>query len=299
MKAIDFAWGANNFQAAQAKAAGIEAVARYYAPLADAKNLTAGEAQNLISAGLQIIGVFEAGESNALGGASQGTIDGTLAGSQAQAAGHPKDVPIFFAVDRNDGADYTAEIEAYLVAASQASGYPVGVYGSWELCRQLVASGTVTKTWVVQTWTAGYNGGLTPSIEQLVEVCPTQWGVNFDNDIVNDASVCWGASQQVITSTESETDMKSYYQEVKGNETVVVPLLDGLRNVSVIAQNDGTSFNAWVLGANHTNRPLVAGSTTAEQTVSYGASLNVVLEPTDVAVSVQNLSPTCLAVVVS
>jgi hypothetical protein len=125
------------------------------------KLLLPEEAADLIAHGILIVSNFEAGATNMLGGAGQGTADAQQAQAQHAACGGPPDRPIYFSADWDVVASERPAVAAYLTAAAQVLGgvQRVGIYGScgtvdWALASGLAAWGWQTDAW---SWDANAN----------------------------------------------------------------------------------------------------------------------------------------------
>lgn len=133
------------------KAAGYDFVVRYVAPASESgKALSAGEADALHAAGLSILLVFEDGAQNALGGAAQGTTDGSIARQAAAALGYPQGCPILAAVDFDAQDSQLPTVEAYLAAFAQAvAPWPSAPYGKMNVGDASPAGGDY---WETEAW---------------------------------------------------------------------------------------------------------------------------------------------------
>lgn len=88
---------------------GVRWVGRYLT--GTGKALTVPERDELHAAGVGIVAIFEAGASDAIRGAGQGSIDGQQARAAAQALGFPASTVIYWTVDQ-DTRDLI-DVEAY------------------------------------------------------------------------------------------------------------------------------------------------------------------------------------------
>lgn len=173
------------------KSEGITFVGRYYSRTTHiaGKKLTAGEAQLISNAGLQLVAVYEDGPtSSSYFSASRGTEDAEGALAQAQAVGQPNGSAIYFTVDYDATADDIAgSITEYFtaIAASLSSSYRVGVYGSGSVCSAILEAGLADLAWLAQsTGWSGYSQFTAWVIKQGPEtsVC----GLNSDTDVGHD-----------------------------------------------------------------------------------------------------------------
>lgn len=161
MDYADYAFARGSEWLAQAKAAGIGGVCRYYdGGRVHGKSLTASEVSDIVAAGLRIHTVFEtSGGANIAGfpqdGAyftyQQGEQDWGEAVDNARAAGQPKGTPIFLAVDchMND----MSGLKAYFQGATDEdaqlfrSGYEIGCYGPDYVCEYVRDTFGITMLW--------------------------------------------------------------------------------------------------------------------------------------------------------
>lgn len=167
---------------------GIAFVGRYYSRTTQiaGKKLTQEEAQLILSAGLQILTVYEDGPtSSSYFSSARGTADADGALQQAAAIGQPVGSAIYFTVDYDASSDDIAgNISAYFQALNQAINgtYEIGVYGSGAVCAAVKDAGLATYAWLAQsTGWSGYNDFQAWSIKQGPEqsVC----GLNSDTDV--------------------------------------------------------------------------------------------------------------------
>ncbi len=136
-------------------AAGKTFAGRYVGP-GSGKLLTAGERDELLAAGLDIMLLAEGTADGALGGYNMGVYHGELAKAAAQALGAPWDTAIYFAVDFDVTADQWPIVAQYLHGAGFAVGAPqVGVYGGLRAVQWAARDGVAD--WFFQTyaWSEG------------------------------------------------------------------------------------------------------------------------------------------------
>ncbi|WP_028551769.1 DUF1906 domain-containing protein [Paenibacillus sp. UNC451MF] len=155
-KGFDCATPLSLYKAKEFFEQGYSFVCRYLAPEGSWKRLSASEAQHITSAGLWIVSVFERGADNALAGAVQGAEDGKLALQYAQEIGQPEGTVIYAAVDTDVNPSHYDVIEAYLRAFDeQITGYELGVYGEYEICKVMQERCIVSKVWQTYAWSRG------------------------------------------------------------------------------------------------------------------------------------------------
>jgi len=168
MQGLDASHECSNV-ATKIRQAGLGFVGRYYSHSAW-KNLSAGEAQILCSAGLKLVAVWEsAGDSYGFFSRTQGLDDVTSACSMATKIGQPPGTPIYFAVDFDASAqqvsaaihDYFLGLQAGMALVSQGNGgyYKIGAYGSGFVCDWLYTRQLVSHTWLACSsgWTGSQN----------------------------------------------------------------------------------------------------------------------------------------------
>lgn len=142
------------------KAAGYVFVVRYYS-LAAWKRMNRTEAQLISRNGLYAVSVYQdSNDKPELFTNAIGIQQGQNAKRFAQAAGQPSDKVIYFAVDFQaiTAADFAAVKSFFegVVKALQGAGYPVGVYGSYDVCNFVVANVPgVTYKWQTVAWSHG------------------------------------------------------------------------------------------------------------------------------------------------
>lgn len=158
---LDYAGG--QIAGADLVAAGVTGVCRYVTSggtQLPAKQLTAQEFTDLIANGIAVVFNWEAGATNMLGGAPQGTQDAQAALANIRALpGVPANYQpvIYFSADFDATPDQQAPINAYLQAAAAVLGGPqfVGIYGGyWPLSRALDA-GVCNWAWQTEAWSGG------------------------------------------------------------------------------------------------------------------------------------------------
>lgn len=152
---VDYAFGGPP-DAAVLRAAGVQFVCRYLAPLPNDKVITAAEARALSDAGVWIVLVFEWTAQRALAGKTAGVDDARLAWSQAQALGMPVDRPIYFAVDFDVSPSQMPAVLDYLRGAASVLGKQgTGVYGSYSVVKAALDAGVCAWAWQTYGWSAG------------------------------------------------------------------------------------------------------------------------------------------------
>jgi hypothetical protein len=144
------------------KAAGVQAIFRYYAlqaqPEVPEKQLTQPEADAILGAGFAIGSVFQYYSNRPENiHAERGRQDGAVALERAASFGQPQGSCIYFGVDFDWLASNAAQadaIKAYFTEVStqvKAGGYRVGVYGSGNTCRLVLDAGLADLAWLVNS----------------------------------------------------------------------------------------------------------------------------------------------------
>ncbi len=189
MKGLDFSWARPG--AANIKAAGYDFICRYLSYDAG-KNISAGEAQDALNHGLGIILVWETTANRALSGRAGGIADANEAVKQANAAGQPNFLPIYFAVDFDATPAQQGAIDEYLRGAGTVLGSAyVGVYGGYWVVKRCLDNGSAKWAWQTYAWSGGnidprihiyqyLNGGAFGGQADLNEAKQTnfgQWGI--------------------------------------------------------------------------------------------------------------------------
>lgn len=141
------------------KAAGVTAVCRYlYGQGTNLayKQLAKSEADDIIANGVEIVGNFEQGTQNALGGFNQGVIDTNLAVANNKAAGGPDDAFIYFSVDYDAPESDQPAINAYFQGIISVIGLDrTGAYAGYWIIKRLFDAGLISKGWQTEAWSGG------------------------------------------------------------------------------------------------------------------------------------------------
>lgn len=185
--------------AACLKSHGFDYAIRYYNTHNPSKNLSLGEAQALVRAGLQLGAVWEDGDPThaTFFSRTKGVVHGTAAYHMAMdKIGQPANSPIYFAVDFDASpADVATVIKEYFEGIREgfrAIGgdnprYQVGVYGSGLTCGSLLADELATFTWLSQS--KGFRGTRQFAKQKrfnLIQFLPEDvCGINVDPDETN------------------------------------------------------------------------------------------------------------------
>ena len=152
-RGIDYAWTHPNPKAI--KDAGFDFVVRYYSR-DPTKNLTRAEADALAAEGLWIVGNWEHGAQDALGGGKAGTANAVLARSLADACGQPRDRPIYESDDWDVAPAQEPVITSYLRAWDAVIGLSqVGEYAGFYPLKAQRDAGVTSWEWQPRAWSGG------------------------------------------------------------------------------------------------------------------------------------------------
>ena len=151
---IDYAWGRPAPSAI--RAAGYQFAARYLSYDTTGKNLTAGEAHALRSAGVDVVVVWENGATDALNGYGEGVTQAREAERQAAACGQPAGRPIYFAVDFDASSGDEGAIDSYFDGVASVIGRDrTGVYAGYYVVQRLFNAGKIRFGWQTYAWSGG------------------------------------------------------------------------------------------------------------------------------------------------
>lgn len=150
---IDYAWAHPNPQAI--KDAGFDFVVRYYSR-DPSKNLSRAEADALAAAGLWIVGNWEHGAQDALGGYAAGVANARLARSLADACGQPVARPIYESDDWDVTPAQEATVTEYLRGWDAQIGLAqVGEYAGFYPLKAQRDAGVTSWEWQPRAWSGG------------------------------------------------------------------------------------------------------------------------------------------------
>jgi len=154
-RGLDYAWSRPSSPQAL-KNAGYTFVARYLSYDTSGKNLTAGEAQQLFGAGVDVVANWEWGASDALDGYQTGVAQAQKALQLAQQCGMPADRPIYFSVDFDASPDQQGAIDSYFDGVASVLGVDrTGAYGGYYVIQRLFDHGKITWGWQTYAWSGG------------------------------------------------------------------------------------------------------------------------------------------------
>ncbi|HEY4117565.1 MAG TPA: glycoside hydrolase domain-containing protein [Byssovorax sp.] len=151
---VDYSWARPS--PADLHADGYTFAARYVSGGGSGKDISAGEAQGLIGAGLDVVLVWEQEADAVLGGYGRGVSDAQAAASEAASSGQPGDRPIYFAVDFDAQASQQPTVDAYFDGVASVIGRGrTGAYGGYYLISRLFDDGRITWGWQAYAWSYG------------------------------------------------------------------------------------------------------------------------------------------------
>jgi hypothetical protein len=200
------------------RADGNEFVCRYYDASGNTsrKCLDRAEVAVIHAAGFQLFVIYETNPvSVGYFSLAQGRLDGARARAAALASGQPPEQPIFFGVDYDASAtDLAGALTAYFngVHEAMAAAYPVGVYGSYDVCAFSTAHWpAVTHQWQTYAWSGGRKAaGLDLfQYENDVDAC----GIKVDRD---EAYVSGWRGEHEMTEDQVKQIVKDYLANVYG-----------------------------------------------------------------------------------
>lgn len=169
------------------KAAGYVGIARYLAPLPNAKVLTADELAEAHALGLSALIVWETTASRAADGADAGTRDRDRANAMADGLGWPADRPVFYAVDFDANPN---EVRPYFEGV-QGGPRPVGVYGGIRVVDTMLSEGLASFAWQTVAWSAGQVSDLAHLYQRLTPTVPNPVEATDENVALQDDYGAW------------------------------------------------------------------------------------------------------------
>lgn len=152
---VDYSWARPS--PAGLRAAGYTFAARYLSGGQSGKNISHGEADALIAAGVDVVLVWEQGATDALGGYGRGQSDAQQAAFEAAAAGMPDDRPIYFAVDFDAQPNQQGALDAYFDGVASVIGRDrTGAYGGLGVIQRSFDDGRIAWGWQTYAWSYGH-----------------------------------------------------------------------------------------------------------------------------------------------
>jgi Domain of unknown function (DUF1906) len=151
---VDYSWGRPS--PSVLAASGYTFASRYLSYDTTGKNISAGEAQALHDAGIDVVLNWESSAAAPLGGYSTGVAHATHAVALAAEVGAPASLPIYFSVDFDVTAAQFAAVDAYFDGV--AAILPVeriGAYGGIRTIAHLFDRGRITYGWQTYAWSGG------------------------------------------------------------------------------------------------------------------------------------------------
>ena len=186
---LDYAWA--TLTPAQHKQVGSSFACRYLSH-DPSKNLSAAEARELRSGGIDVVVVWEATATAALSGEGQGVADARAAVAQANACGIPAGRPIYFAVDFDASPTQQAAINAYFKGVASVVGLErTGVYSGYWPLKRLFDAKLVTYGWQTYAWSGGNVDSRANLYQYSNDHSVAGVGVDFNRNLKSDFGQ-WG-----------------------------------------------------------------------------------------------------------
>lgn len=197
------------------RAAGVVGVCRYIAPQAW-KEITKGEYDELVAAGIDVTLNWESSATDWLGGAPVGSAHAATAVSKAKARGYPAGKVIVGSADFNmSRSQWDNAGQAYadaFAAGIRAGGYRPGVYGPWNVLTWVKAAGIMDAFWQAgMSWAWDNNDSRPPrqpwpGAHLIQRRHITIGGVDTDlNDIL--VTPLWGTGTVASGGTDNDMDV--------------------------------------------------------------------------------------------
>ncbi len=266
-RGIDYAWGHPSVDALHG--GGYAFAARY---LSDdpSKNLSASEAHELRSAGIDVVVVWEANADASLGGYSRGVADAHAAQAQAAACGEPAGRPIYFAVDFDASSAEQGEIAAYFDGVATVIGRDrTGAYAGYDVLHRLFDAGRIDYGWQTESWSNGqwesraqlrqvaYDvsvGGVSSDVDDAVATDYGQWGYERPPQIDGlHLGVARNADGRLEAFyTDGSTALEHVYEKESGGRTgwSSPAALGGRAKSLVVAANADGRLEIFYVGTN-------------------------------------------------
>lgn len=153
---IDEAWAKVNPVAA--RSVGYTGVIGYVSEDVTGKNWTQGALNGVRAAGMDVGVVYEFDPKVALKGGARGARDALIAIPELTALGFPRGVCCYAAVDWDVQPSEMDSVRNYALAfqaTCEAHGYRAGIYGGYNVCNMLHASGWTGLLWQTYAWSGG------------------------------------------------------------------------------------------------------------------------------------------------
>jgi hypothetical protein len=151
---VDYAWARPS--PAHLHAEGYSFAARYLSHDTSGKNLSHGEADQLIANQVDVVVVWETTSDRALSGYSGGAADATDAAQQAAGDGMPGSRPIYFAIDFDASESQQATLNSYFDGVASVIGRDrTGAYGGYYPIARLFNAGKIAWGWQTYAWSGG------------------------------------------------------------------------------------------------------------------------------------------------
>src|SRR5215813_242803 len=151
---VDYAWARPSPSSLHAQ--GFTFACRYLSYDTSGKNLSHGEAQALIAAGIDVVSNWEWNATDALAGHARGVEHARVAEQQALSFGAPASRPIYFSVDFDATPGEQGAIDAYFDGVASVIGRDrTGAYGGYWVIKRLFDAGRISWGWQTYAWSGG------------------------------------------------------------------------------------------------------------------------------------------------
>jgi len=153
---LDEDWG--KVDPAAARRMGYRGIIGYVSQDNTGKNLTRPQVDAIHAQGMDVGLVYEYNPKSALGGYTQGAVDGGIAVAHARSIGAPAGMTLYAAVDWDVTAAQLSTVHAYARGFSDqmhANGYQAGIYGGYAVCWYLSQSVWLGRLWQTYAWSGG------------------------------------------------------------------------------------------------------------------------------------------------
>lgn len=190
-------------------AAGGIGVVRYVPYRGDqGKGLTADELAALHAVGLGVALVFESTAGRALDGFAAGAFDADTVKAALSALNWPDDRPVYYAVDLDVHAGNYPAIREYFAGVCGAfdGADRVGIYGEYEICREIHGGGLAAWAWQCSAWSgmALYPGRHLYQIGRLNGSTVAGGTVDYNDAPIGDWGQYGGNDMAFLTQAEWE-----------------------------------------------------------------------------------------------
>jgi hypothetical protein len=240
---VDYAWARPAPSSLHAE--GYRFVARYLSYDTTGKNLSKGEADELIKAGLDIVSDWEWGAEDSLQGYDLGVTEAKAAEAQAKADGMPDGRPIYFSIDFDAQPDQQAAINAYYEGVASVLGLDrTGAYGGYGPISRLFDDGKIKWGWQTYAWSDG-EWDSRAQLRQFQNGIGPGGGEDEDRSMVADFGQ-WPISTPAPTPKPTPTPAPKPTPSIAGDATGSNVGVNADGRLEVFARGtDNALFHAW------------------------------------------------------